>query len=100
MGKTKVLKLENEVYFLNRMTASENIEKKEKQARTCGLSKELIKTGDQITLIANNFKYFPNKLVLTKYLEDLGEEHSVLYLKKRYEEYKRFQEEYSEWIDF
>lgn len=89
--------IDGQTHYLISMTASKMMERKENASRTCALSRRLIQTGDEITLISNNFVCFPNKMVLTEEMNSIGVEKSIRHIKERYENYLRLKEEFSEW---
>lgn len=96
----KVYHVDGETFFLKEMIAIKKMEEKEPPSNICGLSQETIKENDEIVLIANNFKVFPNKIVLLKYVDLYGVDESIRMLKKRYNEYLSMKEEYKEWFNY
>lgn len=84
-------------YFWMEMTAVDRGKKD-----ICGLSKRIIQPGEQVTAVCNNFKTFPNKVVLTEELEKVGIEETICYLANQYASYleakKQIEEKYAEWL--
>ena len=84
-------------YYIKNMTATRGLDEQEKRSRTCGLTRKLIREGDAISLVVNNSVAFPNKWVLTEAIEEMGIEAAMRHLKKRYDQYRAFKNEFREW---
>lgn len=95
------VRVDNESHQTVEMIANNRLLVGRKDNRVCGLTKQLIEAGENVTLISNNNFHFPDKLVLTKAFNDIGQEESIRRLKKSYKEYQELRQKinkkYFEW---
>lgn len=99
-GKLENYQIDGVAYYVQHLEEAHKLfTQREKPHRMCGLTRELIHTGDPITLVANNFVAFPNKIVLTSAFQERGAEESIRYLKQRYDRYLAFKNEFREWVE-